>query len=414
MTEEEKALEIKTKEDEFSKIIHDNRDKIDRISKQQEKSNEEIVKTAEWKTFQDKYTEDIEKIDVALKKVNMVKADTVDEKKEGIKNFLNNARYQALKGGAEKGERVHNLDYFKPSEEAKAKLEMDTKAMRSDVDTRAGYLIMPPDFRMEIINQAAHEYSPIRAEATVTQTSSNSVDIPSKTARGASGWVAEGGTRSKDETLTYGMESIPLHMAYAYYDTTIEMLDDSAFPFESELKNEYSEAMNILEGTAFVSGSGIGTPEGILTNADVASTSSGDANYFTVAGLKNLQIGLKEPYWAGAKWFMKRASFGEVSLLQDGTGAYVFPDNFYSNEKNLLGHPIVFTADMPTRVAGAYPVVFGNMKKAFKIVDKNVSLMMIKDIYTSKATGIVEYLLHWRVGGQVVLAEAIKKQLIGA
>jgi len=409
--------ENKALEDEFSNIINENKRRLERLEEKKDLTASEIMKSTEWKEMEEKQQKRFDEIDEQIKKNNM-QAHNSTEKGQAVKNYIKTLQYSVLLDAKNRGERIlTDLEAFKPTEDELKSVYMankETKALDTRVDTRAGYLLMPGDFIMDIINQSAHEYSPIRPNATVKQLAGNQLLQPSKTARGVASWVAQAGTRSKDETVSYGMEKIDLHMMNCYYDTTIEMLDDAGLNLESELKSEYGEAKNVLEGTAFVSGSGIGEPEGILTNADVSETNSGVADEVTVAGLKNIQTALKEPYWNGAKWFMRRATFGTISLLQDGVGAYVFPDNFYSSVKTLLGHEIVFTADMPAIGAGLYPVVWGNMKKAYTVVDKNVSVGMIKDIYSSKATGIIEFLAQFRTGGQVVLPEAIRKLKISA
>lgn len=408
------APEEKAQEEKFVKIIHDVKDKLDRMEKQQGIDSKEVMKKAEWGTFQEKYEADFDAIDKKLKEIKIASTFKAEEKDVDVKSFVKLVRHQALTRAAEMGEKVHNIKLFEPTEAESKKMLIESKTLDTRVANRAGYLVVPPEYRMQIINQNAQEFSPIRGEATVDQTSSNQVEIPTQLTHGVCGWVAQQGTRSKDETPTWGMEKIPLHMAYAYYASSIEQLDDSAFNLEEKLRNTYSIGMNVLEGTGFVSGSGIGTPEGFLTNADVANTVSGHATQVTADGLINLQNAQKEPYWNGAKWYMKRATRGAIALLKDGIGNYIFPDMAYNQSKMLLDSPIVFTADMPTIGAGTYPVLWGNMKMAYNIIDKNVSTMMIKDIYSSKTTGVVEFLMHWRVGGQTILPESIRKLKIAA
>lgn len=414
----EEKLDIKAFE-AMGKNIHDIRERLEKVESFKGMTPEEIFETSEWKTFEERVQnedkelkEQVKKLDEKLQVLNRPSMSAEEKKADVIADFGNAARFKVLSSAKAAGERVHNLDLFAPKNTFDAS-GTEAKALQTDNDPRAGYLVAPREFVTEIINQSAREVSPIRQYASVMQTTSNQVDIPAKTARGVSGWVAEAGTRSEDTTLTYGMESIPLHMMYAYYTSTIEMLDDSAFNLESELMNEYSTAFGLLEGTAFCNGSGVGEPEGFSV-ATLGEVNSGNASALTADGLKGLYFEPKSQYIPNARWYMNRATMLAISKLKDGNGNYLLDQLGATPTWNIMGKQVVETPDLADISAGTYPVYFGDMNKAYKIIDKVVSAMTIRDIYSSKATGIVEFLMHRRVGGQVVLPEALKKQKVSA
>ena len=79
----------------------------------------------------------------------------------------------------------------------------------------------------------------------------------------------------------------------------------------------------------------------------------------------------------------------------------------------ILGQPYVEATDMPDVAANAYPIVFGDFNQAYTIVDR-VGLSVQRDNFTQATAGNVRYVARRRVGGQVVLAEAIRKQKVSA
>ena len=79
----------------------------------------------------------------------------------------------------------------------------------------------------------------------------------------------------------------------------------------------------------------------------------------------------------------------------------------------ILGYPYVEATDMPSVGANAFPVAFGDFSKAYMIVDR-VALAVLRDPFTQATTGNVRYIARRRVGGQVVLPEAIVKQKVSA
>jgi HK97 family phage major capsid protein len=79
----------------------------------------------------------------------------------------------------------------------------------------------------------------------------------------------------------------------------------------------------------------------------------------------------------------------------------------------VLGSPYIEVTDMPDVAANAYPVAFGDFRRAYMIVDR-VQLAVLRDVYTQATSGNVRYIARRRVGGQIVQAEAIVKQKVSA
>ena len=102
--------------------------------------------------------------------------------------------------------------------------------------------------------------------------------------------------------------------------------------------------------------------------------------------------------------------------MKDTAGQYVFQAGMTlqgGQMNTILGQPYVEATDMPSIAGNAYPVAFGDFKRAYMIVDR-VALSVLRDPYTQASSGNVRYLARKRVGGQVVQAEAISKLKISA
>ena len=57
--------------------------------------------------------------------------------------------------------------------------------------------------------------------------------------------------------------------------------------------------------------------------------------------------------------------------------------------------------------SGAKSVLIGDFRRGYMIVDR-VALSVLRDPYSQASTGLVRYLARKRVGGEVVLAEAMR------
>lgn len=296
-------------------------------------------------------------------------------------------------------------------QKALADVAAEYKALSVGNDTTGGYLA-PVEYVREII-KGVTDISPVRTLARVRQTASKSVTIPKRTGQFAAQWVAEQGTKSETDGLRYGMWEIPTHELFALIDISNQNLEDSAFNMESEISFEATEQFAVAEGAAFVTGNGVGKPEGFLVAAGVSGNNSGTAA--TIAdvdgqanGLLTLKYGLKTAYARNATWALNRTTLGSVRKLKDGDKNYIWMPGLGGQPNTIDGDPYVEVPDMPSEGAGTTPIAYGDFARAYTLVDR-IAMEMLRDPYTQATGGNVRFIFRRRLGGQVVLAEAIRK-----
>lgn len=290
----------------------------------------------------------------------------------------------------------------------------ERKALTVSTDTTGGYLA-PAEYVREII-KAQVEFSPMRTIARVRQTVGPSTKIPKRTGQFSAVWTSEQGTRSETDGLRYGMEDVPNHELYGLVDISQQNLEDSAFDLESELQAEFSEQFAVAEGAAFVSGTGVGKPFGFLSASDVGITNSGNASAVTADGMIDLYHAVKTAYARNGSWTLNRRTLGAVRKLKSEDNQYLWQPGLATlRPSTILDAPYVEVPDMPDVAAGAavYPIAFGDFRRAYTIVDR-VMMSVLRDPFTQATSGNVRFLARRRVGGQVVLAEAIRKLKIAA
>ncbi|MHA1599901.1 MAG: phage major capsid protein [Alphaproteobacteria bacterium] len=346
----------------------------------------------------------MDQLEIAVRRANRTTADTRNKMDFGP---AGKAYFDYLRHGTR--------DEPASGREALSREEM--KALTVGSDPTAGYLA-PVEFAREII-KGEIEFSPLRAVARVRQTSRRALQIPTRRGTFGAVWTAEAGTRSETEGLSYGLEEFPTHELYALVDVSEQMMEDSEFSLEAELSQEFSEQFAVTEGAAFVTGDGAGKPEGLLQSADVAETVSGSAASIAdasgqVNGLIDLYHGLKTAYALQGTWLLNRATLGEVRRLKDGQNNYIWQPGLANGIPNtILGQPYVEVPDMPDVAADAFPVIFGDLRRAYTIVDR-VNLSVLRDPFTQATNGNIRFIARRRVGGQVVLGEAVRKLKISA
>lgn len=296
-------------------------------------------------------------------------------------------------------------------QKALAEVAAEYKALGIANDTTGGYLA-PAEYIREII-KGVTEVSPVRSLVRVRQTASKAIMLPKRTGQFSAQWVADQGTKSETDGLRYGMWEIPTHEMYALIDISNQNLEDSAFNMEGEISFEATEQFAVAEGAAVVSGNGVGKPEGWMSASGVGENNSGTAATIADAdgqanGLLSLKYALKTAYARNAAWALNRTTLGSVRKLKDAQKGYIWMPGLAGQPNTIDGDPYVEVPDMPSEGAGLYPVAYGDFARAYTLVDR-IQMEMLRDPYTQATGGNVRFIFRRRLGGQVTLAEAIRK-----
>jgi HK97 family phage major capsid protein len=282
--------------------------------------------------------------------------------------------------------------------------KLQQKYLRTDIDPSGGYLA-PEEYVEEILRKIT-EISPVRQVARVRSTTRDSIAIPRRDTLVAGYWIGEGAPLINNNS-SYGLELIKVNKASVNTIATMEMLTDAAFNMEAEITQDIVERFAQLEGEAFVVGNAIEKPEGFMNNPDVQVVNSGVANSFGADALIDLTGELKTGY--NPMFMINRRTLAFIRRLKDGNGQYLWAAGISDGQPNtILGYPYASAIDMPDVGTGTEPVAFGDFMRGYNIVD-GITMSMIRDEYSLSREGKVSFVAHRRVGGQVVMAEAIKK-----
>lgn len=277
-------------------------------------------------------------------------------------------------------------------------------------DAGAGYLLAPPDMQKDILKDIV-EMTPMRAICSVKTIGGSSYKRPKRTGTAAATRVGETGSRSNTGDPSYGMLEILAPELFARMEVSMQMLEDSDYDLLAELRMEAAEQFSYKEGYEAINGTGAGTnqAEGILVNADIGEVTSGSAAAITGDGLINLYTELKSGYTRNALFGLNRMSLRAVRKLKDSQNQYLWVPGLANAMPNtILGAPYVEMPDLPDPAADAYPVIYGDFRRGYALVDK-VGISFQVDYTTGADDGLVVFRARKRTGGGVLKAEAIKK-----
>lgn len=290
-------------------------------------------------------------------------------------------------------------------------------SLNKGADNEGGYLA-PEEWDRTITDKLV-EVSEMRAICDVQPTSKDSFKKLVNMRGTSSGWVGESAARPETNTPTLEPYSYSIGEMYANPAATQGMLDDSEVDIEAWLAGEIQTEFSLREGQAFISGDGVNKPVGILTyvtggvNAaahplgDIKLVNSGDAATIGDGdAIVALTDELPTAFSGAARFGMSRGTRGKVRLLKDGNGNFLWQPSFQvGTPSTLAGYPISELPDMPAIAADSVPILFGDFKRTYLVLDR-IGTRVLRDPYTNKP--FVHFYTTKRVGGGLKNPEPMK------
>lgn len=381
---------------------------------------------ADFKAERDKELAEVRNADV----LQTEKVDRINSEISRITGAIDevNATIAALKAGPNAGPVAMDPDrrahaaafngFFRKGLDAGLRdLEIKAK-LTTQSDPDGGYLV--PTTMESTIDRVLGTVSALRGLSRVITISGKDYTKLINMGGGGSGWVGEEASRS--ETSTPGLRQLAFTVGeiYAQPAATQTMLDDGVIDIEQWLADEVSFAFAEQEGAAFISGSGVNKPRGLMTYSTIAngSYSWGNVGYIASGGasdfaatapadaLIDLYHALKQGYRPGATFLMSDATLAKVRKMKDGDGNYLWaPPTVAEQPSTIMGKPVATDDNMPSVGANTFPIAFGDFRRAYLVVDRQ-GIRVLRDPFTSKPN--VLFYTTKRVGGGLQNFEAVK------
>lgn len=291
--------------------------------------------------------------------------------------------------------------------------DVDKKYLRTDLAASGGVLVPEPLFN-ELLKQEI-EISPILANARLINATVKSMNVGIRTTVPTTRTSGEGGSSSSSQSA-YKSIRLEAHRYDIITPITREELKFSQFNMETEMTSDAAISLSQKINLDMVSGDGVSKSEGFMTNANVGSLQSALSGNIALDDFYTIQKkdNIKGIYRNNGKFYMNANTLFDLATRVAGDGHYIWQQNGAQGLPNTIaGKPYADTPDMPDVGSSTYPVVFGDMKKGYYILNA-VGVEVVIDPYSSKANAIIEYQWIQYIGGKVALAEALVKLQCGA
>ena len=311
--------------------------------------------------------------------------------------------------------------FMSTGDEAALRVENTAAASMSVQDDPAGGYLVPTEISRTIIN-LQRDVSPMRRLAQVAAVSGAEYAQPINKHGTAGGWVTEKHARPRTDASDLSLLRVPSNELYAEPAVTQKLIDDATFDIAGWVTSEIALRFSELEGSSYITGSGVEQPLGLLSVPIVKIKDdarpfgsfeykpTGAAGAFNASGpadaLIDLIYGLKVGYRPNASWLMNSTTTAVVSKLKDGQGNYLWNQSRDKGQPStLLGYPVENDEGMPDIGANSMSIAFGDFKRGYLIVDR-FDIRILRDPYTAKP--FVLFYATKRVGGAPLDTQAIK------
>lgn len=279
-------------------------------------------------------------------------------------------------------------------------------ALAEGADSTGGYLV-PDEFEHTLV-QSLEEFNIMRTLARVIRTSSGELKIPVVATKGTASWVDEGATIPSSDG-SFGQVTLEAFKLATIVKVSKELLQDSAFPLEAFLSQDFGRRIGTLEEEAFLVGDGNKKPTGIFaaTGGGQVGVTAASQTAITWDEVMDLYHSLKSPYRNKAVFIANDLTVKALRKLKSTDGQYLWQASLTAGTPDtILGRPVYVSSFAPTIAAGASVLAFGDFSY-YWIGDRlNRTFERLNEIYAE--TDQVGFKATQHVDGKLILPEAVK------
>lgn len=280
-----------------------------------------------------------------------------------------------------------------------------SNVLTEGVDSQGGYLV-PEEYDSRLIDVLTEECIMRKLGHTITTSGEHKINIAGN--KPAAAWIEEG------EALTFGDATfdqiiLDAHKLHVAIKVTEELLYDNAFGLENYIITQFGKALANAEEDAFLNGTGVGQPLGLLAadgGAEIGVTTA-SADDITYDEIVDLVYSLKRPYRKNASFLCNDQTLAALRKLKDLNGRPLWQESLQAGEPGrILGYPVHTSPYFPVMTAGLPAIAFGDYNY-YNIGDRGTrSFAELKELFAGN--GMVGFVAKERVDGKLVLPEAVK------
>lgn len=294
----------------------------------------------------------------------------------------------------------------------------------SSIDPATGGFLVPEILRSEIL-RVALETAVVRPRARIIPMDSARVPFPAIDATSHASsifggitatWVEEGGTLSETEAR-FGRVVLQASKLASHCDVPNELLQDSMISFAAFIDDILPQAIAWYEDTAFLTGSGVGQPLGVLESACLVSQAKETgqpADTIVWENIVKMYSRMLPSSLGRAVWVANLDCFPELATmsLSVGTGgsAIWMNNGVQGPPMTILGRPVLFTEKVPTIGGAGSGKDINFIDFGYYLIGDRMQMRAESSMHAKFTTDVTTYRIIERVDGRGWLLSAITPQ----
>lgn len=300
---------------------------------------------------------------------------------------------------------------FEPKEvaamRAVARVEAERAALEGGTGNLGGFAL-PIEVDPTVLLSSSGEINPIRDLATV-----RTISTREWTGVSSDGVVASYDAELEevsDDSPTFGQPRIVTAMGRAFVQASLELMDDWG-SIVAEMTKLFSDARDVLDATAFLTGSGTDEPEGILTGLSASEkVETAGSGAFVLGDVYKLKQAVPDR-WKGSTTIVGHSDTMDTIYTMVGLADPSEAMAMEGRAGDLLGRRKAEWNTMGTGVVAGTKVLIAGDVKTFVIADRiGSSVELIPHILGANRLpiGARGLFYRWRSGSTVTVPNALR------
>jgi HK97 family phage major capsid protein len=301
--------------------------------------------------------------------------------------------------------------------EVQNKVRQVKNAFSSDVPSEGGFLI-PEVLRSELLTVAL-ETAIVRPRARVIPMDSLRVPFPavdsttnvSSVFGGIIAYWTQEAAALQDTSAKFSQIVLDANKLTAYTEVPNELIADSIISFEAYINQIFPEALAFYEDYAFLKGSGVGEPKGVLNSNAMVSVAAEAAQPTATIVWENIVKAYARMLPGSlnrAVWIVSPDTFPELATmaLSVGTGgsAVWLPNGVGAPTMTILGRPVI-VSEKASVLGTAGDIAFVDL--GFYLIGDRQTMSATSSMHFKFQNDVTAFRIIERVDGRPWLESAI-------
>ena len=215
-------------------------------------------------------------------------------------------------------------------------------------------------------------------------------------------WIPEGGQIPLYDGLKdFSRKAVDCFKLAVFIKSDMTFVRDAGFDFEDYLIHRLAQNFGGAEDNAFINGTGVNLPTGILAEnggAEVGVTTAA----LTYEDVVKLFLSVEPKRRRKAVWLMNDETALTLRTIVDANGNSIW--NPYDN--TVFGKKVVISEFMPNIASGSKPIAFGDFSQYWVIVRSPVSIRSLTEAFVELDQ--IGHLAIEFLDGKLIHTDAIK------